>query len=123
MKSPALRELANGQACVNCGSVGHTVLAHLSARCEGATKGMAQKVPDWQGAWLCPSCHDRADGRVRMGEDLQNNLRWRQMVILETLSRLRQQGQISREDYSQWAGAIGDWWSDETDDTSGYASG
>lgn len=46
--------------CCVCGE-SNTVAAHVGGN---GTKGMSCKVPDYQTAPLCQTCHDRLDGRA-----------------------------------------------------------
>jgi len=62
-RSKKLLAAAKDQPCVLCGSVGSTVACHANSVALG--KGTGIKVADHYTAWLCRSCHDIVDGRVR----------------------------------------------------------
>lgn len=61
IRSKAIRDAANGEACACCGRNDQTtIFAHLN---EGwAGKGLGQKADDF-GMFLCQRCHSNYDGR------------------------------------------------------------
>ncbi len=58
-RSERLRQSANGEPCVCCGSVGTTVWAHSNESAHG--KGMSIKAHDLLGLYLCGDCHANYD--------------------------------------------------------------
>lgn len=96
MATRGLRELAKGQACINCGTQdGTVVLAHYTGvRRLAYGGGLGKKVHDLVGAHLCFSCHRvfdtdsrSKDGRWIHSEEFQHR-------VLLTLMRLWEKGLI-----------------------------
>ncbi len=59
-RSEALRQSANGEACVNCGTCdGSVVWAHSNESMHG--KGASIKAHDLLGNYLCANCHHAYD--------------------------------------------------------------
>lgn len=84
-RSQKLRDYANGQSCVCCGSVGTTVLAHLPTM--GISDGGSSKCDDFWAAHLCYDCHQLADG-----EEKRADVFWRAQMVARTLARIFRNG-------------------------------
>jgi len=80
-KSKKLREAARDEACVSCGSIGTTVLAHLPYM--GIADGGSSKCDDWVSAFLCDKCHYEADHGER-----RRDIFWRYQMNVRTLRRM-----------------------------------
>jgi hypothetical protein len=62
-----------------------TVLAHLPV---AGTFGIGTKCPDWQGAWLCHSCHTYIDGEGR------NDWKCRFTALRNQIDRMLRRGYL-----------------------------
>ena len=63
IRSKAIRQAANGEACTVCGvNDGTTVFCHLNNSWAG--KGLSQKADDLAGFFGCRDCHDVYDNRL-----------------------------------------------------------
>lgn len=80
-KSQKLRDAARDEACVNCGAVGTSVLAHLPYM--GISDGGSSKCDDFVSAFLCVTCHHEADH----GEK-RRDIFWRYQMNVRTLRRM-----------------------------------
>jgi hypothetical protein len=86
-RNQAMRDSANGEACVNCGlQDGTVVLAHLPMM--GIADGGSSKCDDYVSAYLCRECHEHTDGKYR------RDVFWRYRVNMETIRRMFDKGVI-----------------------------
>jgi hypothetical protein len=101
VRSNRIRNAAKGEECTAriwlvCNSdTDTTVYAHLPDE----TKGMGTKSCDLSGAFLCSSCHDFVDGRVKHDvpkEELEQIMRRAQT---RTMRRLVEMGIIKIEGF------------------------
>lgn len=67
-RSRKLLDLAEGQACVMCGSEDGTVVAAHSNLLEHG-KGKGIKAHDGMHAWLCHRCHSQYDQGMEMSKE------------------------------------------------------
>lgn len=66
-RSKALRDSANGEACVSCGAQDGTVVwAHSNQQAHG--KGLGIKASDLLGLYLCVACHRSCDTTMTRDE-------------------------------------------------------
>ena len=93
MKPTKITKSARGQACqvripdVCNGNSETVVLAHLNGG------GMGMKNPDYQGAYVCSSCHDEIDGRTFSGVYSKTEIALSHLEgVIRTQELLREQG-------------------------------
>lgn len=96
IRSKAIRQAANGEACAVCGTNdGTTVFCHLNESWAG--KGMGQKADDFAGMFLCNVHHDIYDGRTISIQKIDAWIWWRAMY--RTWRTLTDKGIIKITDY------------------------
>lgn len=88
-RSQRLLRSAEGQACVECGTVGTTVSAHVNSVALGSGTGI--KAPDCLTMHLCQQCHDLYDGR-RPGLNKEEKQDMWNRCFVRTILRLFDQG-------------------------------
>jgi len=91
----SLRQLAEGQSCVRCGSDNGVVGAHYTGvRREAYGGGFGRKVHDLCICHLCASCHRDVDTLSRDKAKKWEHSEEMQHSILLTLIRLYEQGHL-----------------------------
>ena len=71
IRSKAITQAANGEACTICGLQNDTVVfAHINEPWAG--KGMGIKADDMAGMFLCEKHHDIYDGRIISSSPIQD---------------------------------------------------
>lgn len=85
-RNQRMRDSANGEVCVNCGSPAQC-LAHLPYM--GVADGGSSKCDDFVSAYLCATCHQETDhGKYR------RDVLWRYQMNVRTLRRMFEKGVI-----------------------------
>src|SRR4030066_853450 len=90
IRSKAITQAANGEACTVCGkNDGTTVFCHLNESWAG--KGMGQKADDIAGFFGCFDCHQRYDNGTTIPRNYAETLMramsrtWVRLIELEVI--------------------------------------